>query len=177
MNLSETARDYPTEDLSVGFRTMLPWFAYVLPALSVVLGGVFAFKSLSFIRESQACSRWPTVPGWVVRSQVNRTVDEDGEAELSNLCVLYTYRVNDQEYRSTRLYAGKPVLSGGSRVAEAMAAKYRTGSDVAVYYNPANPAVAMLEPLNLANAKVSNIAAIGFGGIGVLMIGMLQLVH
>jgi hypothetical protein len=37
-----------------------------------------------------------------------------------------------------------------------------------VFYNPANPAEAMLEPLNFENAKVALIAAIGFAGCGLL---------
>jgi hypothetical protein len=44
----------------------------------------------------------------------------------------------------------------------------RRSASVSVFYNPANPAAAMLEPLNFENAKVALIAAIGFAGCGLL---------
>ena len=80
----------------------------------------------------------------------------------------YAYQVGGRDYRSTRLYAGRPVLSGSPKIAEAIIAKYPPGASVSVFYNPANPAEAMLEPLNFENAKVALIAAIGFGGCGLL---------
>ena len=45
-----------------------------------------------------------------------------------------------------------------------------------VFYNPASPAEAMLEPLNFANAKLALILAIGFAGFGALaMLLLLQM--
>ena len=58
---------------------LLPWFAYALPAVSVAIGGVFALKSFSFLREARVCARWPTAPGWVVRAQVKRAAADDGQ--------------------------------------------------------------------------------------------------
>lgn len=152
---------------------LLPWFAYALPVVSVGLGGVFALKSLGFSREARACSRWPTVPGWVVRAQVKRQAADDGD-RFSDLQVLYTYRVNNREYRGTRLYAAG---TGHARIAEETVEKYRTGADVAVHYNPANPAVAILEPMNSASARFTNLAALVFGGAGLAMIATLSLVQ
>ena len=152
---------------------LLPWFAYALPAVSVVIGGVFAFKSLNFLREARLCAQWPTAQGWVVRAQVKRQLAAD-EARFSDLQVLYTYRVNDREYRGTRLYAAE---TGAARVAEQTVEKYRTGADVAVHYNPANPAVAILEPMNLASARFVNLAALVFGGAGLAMLATLSLVQ
>ena len=152
---------------------LLPWFAYALPAVSVVIGGVYAFKSLNFVREARMRAQWPTVPGWVVRAQVKRLAADD-EAQFSDLQVLYTYRVNDREYRGTRLYAGE---TGHARVAEETVSKYRTGADVAVHYNPTDPAVAILEPMNFANARFTNLAALVFGGAGLAMLATLSLVQ
>ncbi|MEW6449360.1 MAG: DUF3592 domain-containing protein [Pseudomonadota bacterium] len=158
----------------MGIRTMLlPWFAYALPAVSVVLGGIFAVKSFSFLREAHACAQWPTAPGWVVRAQVKRQAADDGD-RYSDLQVLYTYRVNDREYRGTRLYAGG---APQSRVAEALVEKYRTGADIAVHYNPADPAVAILEPTSFASARFTNLAAVVFGGAGLAMLATLSLVQ
>jgi Protein of unknown function (DUF3592) len=95
--------------------------------------------------------------------------DPKKETEFSGFNVLYTYHVGGREYRSTRLYVGNPVLRGGDRIARALAAKYQVGKAVPVYYNPANPAIAMLEPLNRSNATLAAIMATGFGGMGLFM--------
>jgi hypothetical protein len=156
---------------------LFPWFAYALPLASAGLGGVFALKSLSFLCQARACSRWPTAPGSIVRAQVRtaRLDDDPGETEFSDFKVLYAYRVKDREFRCTRLYVGNPVLSGSSRSAEALAGRYKTGASVAVYYDPANPAMAMLEPLNLANARLSTLAAVAFGGLGALVLFLMAI--
>ena len=151
---------------------LLPWFAYALPAVSVAIGGVFALKSFSFLREARVCARWPTAPGWVVRAQVKRAAADD-EVRFSDLHVLYTYRVNNREYRGTRLYAGG---AAHARVAETTVEKYRTGADVAVHYDPANPAVAILEPVNL-NARFVHLAALVFGGAGLAMLATLSVLQ
>jgi len=152
---------------------LLPWFAYAIPAVSVALGGVFAFKSLSTLRQSRACAHWPAVPGWVVRAQVKRTLADDGEARFSDFSVLYTYRVNDRDYRGTRLHAGEPATLG--RVTEETVEKYRTGANVTVYYNPDNPAEAVLEPKSFRRV-LPGFAAASLAGIGLLMLGTMTLV-
>jgi hypothetical protein len=152
---------------------LLSWFAYAIPAVSVALGGVFAFKSLSALRQSRACAHWPSVPGWVVRAQVTQTLAADGEARFSDFSVLYTYRVNDQDYRGTRLHVGDPDTLG--RVTEETATKYRTGTNVTVYYNPENPEEAVLEPASFRRV-LPGFAAASLAGIGLLMLGTMTLV-
>jgi Protein of unknown function (DUF3592) len=67
---------------------------------------------------------------------------------------------------------GRPVLSG-ARLAAATVAKYPSNAPVPVFYNPANPAEAMLEPANLINARMALLGAASFGGIGALGIFVL----
>lgn len=152
---------------------LLPWFAYAIPAASVALGSVFAFKSLSALRQSRACAHWPAVPGWVVRAQGKRTLADDGEARFSDFSVLYTYRVNDRDYRGTRLHAGEPAPLG--RVTEETVEKYRTGANVTVYYNPDDPEDAVLEPKSFRRV-LPGFAAASLAGVGLLMLGTMTLV-
>jgi hypothetical protein len=56
------------------------------------------------------------------------------------------------------------------KAAAATVAKYPPHAPVTVHYNPVNPAEAVLEPSNLANAHLALTAAIGFGGVGLLML-------
>jgi hypothetical protein len=56
--------------------------------------------------------------------------------------VTYTYQVAGQQYQSQRIYFGSEV--GGSAMT-GVVKKYPVGAQVPVYYNPENPADAVLE--------------------------------
>jgi uncharacterized protein DUF3592 len=160
------------------------YLAAILPIAAIVLGAVFAAKSVSLRRQSLASAKWPTVMGEIIGSRIdtaiidNSTAVEDEESagrrhlphddEVSTASVRYSYCVAGKEYQSTRLYIGRPVFYGVSAVAAAAAAKYPPHARVPVYYNPDNPAEAVLEPLNFANARLALGAAAGFGSCGLL---------
>lgn len=161
------------------------YLALVLPIAAIALGAVFAVKSFVLRRQAAASAKWPTVMGKIIGSQIdtaivdNSTAVEDAEGAdgrrhlphddtVSTASVRYSYRVGDKDYQSTRLYIGRPVFNGLSSVAAATVAKYPPHAPVRVYYNPDNPAQAVLEPLNFANAKLALGAAAGFGSCGVL---------
>ena len=57
--------------------------------------------------------------------------------------VFYTYEVEGRRYQSNQVR--REETSGNEANAQANAAKYPTGSSVRVYYNPSNPADAVLE--------------------------------
>jgi len=158
---------------------MIPWFVWLMPAAFVALGGVFALEAVGLRRQGRAYARWPVASGRILgtRRDVELVENNDDRRDgrrheqydtFFGTTVSYAYQVAGRDYRSTRLYAGRPVLSGSPKIAEAIIAKYPPGASVSVFYNPANPAEAMLEPLNFENAKVALIAAIGFGGCGLL---------
>ncbi len=157
--------------------------AFLLPGAAVVLGAVFAAQSNSLRRKSAACALWPTVAGKITRSRIEAKIDDnltevDGrharrEQELSSATVRYAYRVGDREYQSTRLYVGRPVFYSNPRVAASLVTKYPANAQVSVYYNPANPAEAVLEPSNFANANLALGVAVGFGGLGLLALFLL----
>jgi hypothetical protein len=162
-----------------GYLTMIPWFVWLMPAAFVVLGGVFALEAVALRRQGRASARWPVAQGRILGAHRDVALIENNDDRRDGkrreqydtfygATVCYAYQVGGRDYRSTRLYAGRPVLSGSQKIAEAIIAKYPPQAPVSVFYNPANPAEAMLEPLNFENAKVALIAAIGFGGCGLL---------
>jgi hypothetical protein len=72
---------------------------------------------------------------------------------------MYAYQVEGQSYQSQRIYFGGEV--GGSAMTGVIK-KYPVGAQVPVYYNPQNPAEAVLER-SMPMAKL-------LGFIGVIMI-------
>jgi hypothetical protein len=180
MNLFEgCARLRGNVEWQKGYLSMIPWFVWLMPAAFAALGGVFAVEAVRLRRQGRACARWPVASARILGAHRDVQLVENNDDRRNGqrreqydtffgATVSYAYLVGGCDYRSTRLYAGRPVLSGSPKSAEATIAKYPPGALVSVFYNPANPAEAMLEPLNFENAKVALIAAIGFGGCGLL---------
>jgi Protein of unknown function (DUF3592) len=153
---------------------MIPWFVFLIPAAFVALGGVFALKSVSLRRQGRACAQWPVASGRILEAHAEvKFVENDNDRrhrddQFFGATVSYAYQVGGRDYRSTRLYVGRPVFGGSPKFAQDITTKYPSGASVPVFYNPANPAEAMLEPLNFANAKLALMVAVGFGGLGLL---------
>jgi hypothetical protein len=152
--------------------------------MCVAFGAACAGAAVGLLRRIAACRRWPTVTGKVMSARIDSFTEEDDsdagrshrtprETTYSDARIRYAFSVAGRDYQSTRRYLGRPVFSGGSRTAAKVLAKYPPNAPVTVHYNPANPAEAVLEPGNLANVHLALIAAIGFGGIGLLFISCL----
>jgi hypothetical protein len=91
---------------------------------------------------------WPAVSGRVVEAYVAEDVQVDSEGDRNRVFaprVVYEYEVNGQTYRGDRLRIGIESFSGSRRRVEQELARYPVGSAVTVYYNPANPAEAVLQ--------------------------------
>ena len=159
---------------------MIPWFVFLIPAAFAVMGGVFALKSFSLRRQGHICAQWAVASGRILEVRGKVKLVEDGDDrrhrddQFFGATVKYAYQVGGRDYRSTRLYVGRPVFGGSPKVAQDIIAKYRSGAAVSVFYDPANPAEAMLEPLNFANAQLALWAAVGFGSFGLLAILLLS---
>jgi len=110
--------------------------------------GLFAlFRGLVHLRTSRASRDWPSVTGEVVVATVEVSVssDEDGTSRSYAPRVVYKYAVAGQGYTSDQIIIGSTLQYPSRARAEAKLA-YRSGQQVAVYYDPGNPARAVLEP-------------------------------
>jgi hypothetical protein len=97
-------------------------------------------------------SRWPTVPGRMVGSDVEsfrvREVDEGRMIRRTHYkpSILYTYEVNGRKYMADRVTLGVVVSSTLPFIARRSARCYAPGTDVEVHYDPRNPGEAVLRP-------------------------------
>lgn len=126
----------------------IPFIVYLMlfaPVGVIVL--VAAYKS----RQARATRNWPSAPGIVVTSELEvRTIkvfDRNRETgfrfeERNFANIVYQYEVAGQTHSSSRVAIGAD--RGNSGVAETIA-RYPAGRRVSVYYNPDNPADAVLE--------------------------------
>jgi hypothetical protein len=113
----------------------------------IVFGAVgigLMYWGWTIYQDARASADWPNVRGQVLSSDVRVSSDsEGGDSYVPQ--VEYSYLVNDVEYRDDTIKFGENSY-GRRRTAEEIANRYPVGQSVSVYYNPAEPDEAVLEP-------------------------------
>lgn len=107
--------------------------------------GVLAFAVVYKLVEVSAARRWPVTTGKILSSGIaarRKPSQPHGDRVANYPQVVYEYRVGGRRYRGERLSIGEAVGNFG---VEETLARYPAGAAVQVYYNPANPAEAVLE--------------------------------
>lgn len=120
----------------------------IFPLLFGFLGVLFLVLGLVQRSKGQAVAKWPKVPGEVLAAGLKDHVstDEDSGTTVSYEPVIqYRYQVAGQEFRSDRYRLGSKHTVMDQKRAAAVAARYPAGTRVDVFYNPQNPADAVLE--------------------------------
>jgi len=109
---------------------------FVLFILNIVFLTIIFFMR----RRMATVSQWPATMGNVIMSTVERRSSEDGYTDYP--VVQYSYQVGGQAYQSYKLAPGPEMGGTGARK---VIAKYPAGAQVMVFYDPRNPAEAVLE--------------------------------
>lgn len=135
-------------------RETLFFFIFLLAGLLLI------FLGIGTVKQAFASRNWPSCSGKILSSSVEKTSSGVGKNRSSSYtaAVLYEYRVAGQRYTSNQIFFGQ--YNFGSRSpAQALAAKYPAGKRVLVYYEPQNPANAVLQP----GVSWASFAVLGFG--------------
>lgn len=108
--------------------------------------GLLGYGLLSTVEALQSRS-WPSVQGMVTVARVGSYIDkdEDGSTVMYKALIQYTYQVDGRRYRGSRVSLGD-YASSDPRSAAAIVQRYPAGGVARVYYNPAAPGEALLEP-------------------------------
>lgn len=113
----------------------------VITLLIAAIGVVLLVAGFLMARTPGKSTGWSTTTGQILASTINyRRRSGGGHAPYP--LVMYVYQVEGQQYQSQRIYFGGAV--GGSAMT-GIIKKYPVGTQVPVYYNPQNPADAVLE--------------------------------
>lgn len=121
---------------------------------------------LGFIR-AQATGAWPTAPGVVVVSGVETAPVAGRIVRFEPVVVIeYRYEVAGQTYTSRAVSQERAPVSAGTPEAERLLATYPINEPVTVFYNPNDPAQALLEQALPAGTFTT--AAVLFGAAAVL---------
>ena len=129
----------------------------VMPVVAGVFGAIFCSLGMLALSagaermwRGSASERWPSVQGSVLFSRVisAETRDAGGQqAETFSPQFVYSYEVDDVKHFNNRRRFGR-IEGSGEDWAEEIAERYKPGKAVRVYYYPADPDVAVLEPGN-----------------------------
>ena len=141
----------------------------------IVTGVAILFWACSLLIESRDAVHWPQIKGQVISSLL--TIDHlpklidpsDDPTRWYGTDVQYKYSVGDRTYLSNRV----SFQDGGVRSPQSalkVMNKYRHQHKVVVYYNPANPQQAVLEPANIGDILIPLMVGVllALGGLFIL---------
>ena len=110
------------------------WSVVGTIGILIVLYGEYKLK------QARASVEWPTVPGRIVKSEVDSHTDDEGQTSYSS-DIEYVYTVEGIEYQSDVV-----VLGGHEYNVHRTVGRYPVGLAVEVSYDPGKPRRAVLEP-------------------------------
>jgi hypothetical protein len=145
------------KNLSVGLFSA----AFVLTALIMTLIAVAQWLKVAKAR------RWPVAVGRVLESRVVESRDNDNHSYSP--VIRYEYAVGQTVYTGNRLSFGN--MGASEAWAEKIVAKYPSGSDVQVHYDPGEPTNALLE-VRAATATLLLCIGTAFLVVGVVVAGV-----
>jgi hypothetical protein len=125
-------------------NVVLVGFGVIAFAIGVVLYVVQLRQGL----RADASKRWPTVGGTIVSSALEKLPDSKRRYRAAVRC---RYRVAGKDYETNRVFWGGN--EGRQKHMASVTARYPAGDKVSVYYDPQNPAEAVLDPTQNAGSK------------------------
>lgn len=146
------------------------WIAFI--AIGVAMLCLWCYGALN-IYPVLASRQWPSVTGKIIRSAVERSPGTYRTSAPSKTAVIaYRYRTDGKVYSSDRVLWGNTTYHFGFNEPEQLKRRYPVGKTVSVYYNPADPAQAVLE----RRARVLDSGLVGFSSF-VLLLQIIFLMH
>jgi hypothetical protein len=162
----------------------VPVFALLLPlaCLAIAAGAVYEYVRMRRLRHESAA--WPSVAGRITTSCVveeqSTSTDDRGRETTSTSYrpdIEFAYEAGGREFHSSQWSWGWTALYSDTEGAQKVAAKYKEGASVPVYYDPKDPSNAVLEPANRQGTAVPLVVAFVFAAGGALMLWAFPLLH
>ena len=123
-------------------------FPSLFSLVFVIIGAVILRYAMTTAEKARQSESWPSTEGEIAHSailyQTDTTATSNGVATYK-ADVAYRYKVNGANYSSSKV-ALLDLASSSGRGQQSIVQRYPDKSKVDVYYNPADPSEAILEP-------------------------------
>jgi uncharacterized protein DUF3592 len=124
--------------------TVLIGFGVIAIAIGVVLYIVLFRQGL----RADASKKWPRASGTVIASVLEKSPEHKRRYRAA---LQYSYRVGGKDFQSTRIFWGGN--EGREKHMASVVETYPAGGKVRVFYDPKNPAEAVLDPIQNTGSR------------------------
>ena len=141
-----------------------------------LVGGVILAVGISAMQRASESESWPMVKGEVIRTDIVRERARNGGGSTYQAKVEYQYAIEGVTHYGSRVSFAGNVNTSNRGAAMKITDQYRKGTEVAVYYDPADPEESVLEPglsamIFLMPAIGGVFLVIGLGLLFALLVG------
>jgi hypothetical protein len=114
---------------------------FLFSLVFLVLGAAVTWYGWGELRKARESVNWPTAPGKVLSSEV---VDAGEDNMQFDAAITYAYRVEGETRRNDQVALGQWATSDVKPVRR-LVREFPEGASITVYYNPDDPAEAVLK--------------------------------
>ncbi|MFZ6021563.1 MAG: DUF3592 domain-containing protein [Chloroflexota bacterium] len=147
-------------------------------ALFIIFAGIGVWLILRYQKNKQKAQQsvnWPTTSGRVIESRISEHESEDEDGHTTSTyapLVRFEYQVAGVTYTSDRMGVGSKIAISNRKKVEQQIAAYPEGKLIRVYYNPQNPAEAVLETRLTSKAELVAGIILIVVGLSILCLGV-----
>ena len=117
-------------------------FIFFAASVFIIISSIRARK------KAEASQAWPSTQGQIESTEIKQNTSTDSDGYTSTTykpLIMYSYSVMGQPYQSDRIAFGFTQSYGKTAKAQEVLNKYPLNAPVNVFYDPDNPAEAVLE--------------------------------
>lgn len=133
----------------------------VFGVIAIVIGAVPYIVQFRQGLRADASKKWPTASGVVTSSALERLPDRKWRYRAA---LQYGYRVGAKDYQSSRVFWGGN--EGREKQIASVVETYPAGAKVRVFYDPNNPAEAVLDPIQNTGSRQMVLYAMAMATLG-----------
>jgi len=129
--------------------------------IAIIIGAVLYIVQFRHGLRAEASKKWPTASGTVTASTLEQLPDNKWRFRAA---VQYGYRAGGKNYQSSRVFWGGN--EGREQHMASVVETYPAGAKVRVYYDPNDPAEAVLDPIQHTGSRPMVLYALAMMTLG-----------
>jgi Protein of unknown function (DUF3592) len=143
-------------------------------AIAIAIGIVIYVVQFRQGLRADASKKWPRAAGTVTASALEKLPERRWRYRAA---LQYSYRVGGKDYQSSRVFWGGN--EGREKHMASVIETYPAGGKVRVYYDPKNPAEAVLDPIQNTGSRQIVLYALAMITLGLFTLtgGLYSLLH